>query len=520
VIVADGRPAPRVLIIGLDLGDGGLIRKWAREGRLPVLASLIEAGQWQWLETTAEALHVSGWPSFYTGAMPGEHGVYYTFQPAPGRQGWFKFEGDQYGRPTFWNVLSRAGVRCTVFDAPYTHPEADSAALQIFDWGTWAHYWRPTSTPPSQLQRLRRACGHYPLGMQAMDVGMTALEPHHMGEQLVVAARAKTEAAQWLMGDRPWDLFFVVYGESHPGGHYCYTPSGHDGVEVGEAQPTLRAVYEEIDRGVGALLERAGDPVSLFVISGDGLGPNHAGWHLLPEVLRRLGYLVEPSASEAPALAEVTKPRDPIRRLRDALPKDFRKALARRLPDALRHRLARRVDTAAIDWSKTKAFCLPTDLEGLVRINLRGREAYGVVEPGEEYRRVCDALVDELEELVEPSTGKPAVQSVIRVEDAFPGPRRHYLPDLIVLWNAESPFSELQSAAIGTVAGPSPDHRPGTHAAPGFLLRHEPRAGSGAPDPNAHVCDFAPEMLRRFGVAVPDYVRGSTGSLLSEGEVS
>ena len=40
-----------------------------------------------------------------------------------------------------------------------------------------------------------------------------------------------------------------------------------------------------------------------------------------------------------------------------------------RLPDALRHKLAQRVDTAGIDWTRTRAFCLPTDLEGHIRIN-------------------------------------------------------------------------------------------------------------------------------------------------------
>ena len=518
--VAAGETWERVLVVGLDLGDGGLIRQWAEEGRLPVLSSLIERGQWQWLRTTAETLHVSGWPSLYTGALPGEHGVYYTFQPAPGRQGWFKFGGDQYGRPTFWSILSHAGVRCTVFDAPYTHPEQGSAASQVFEWGTWAHYWRPMSTPAVLLRRLRRACGRYPLGLEALGVGMSELEPDFMKQRLAAAARAKTAAALWLMSERPWDLFFVVYGETHPGGHYCWQPSnGRSGNR--ETQPTLRAVYEEIDRGVGALLRHAGPRASLFVVSGDGVGPNHAGWHLLPEVLRRLGYLVEPAANEPAENAAdpgSVAPRDPIRRLRDALPKDFRKGLARRLPDALRHRLAQRVDTAGIDWSRTRAYCLPTDLEGCVRINLRGREAHGIVDAGAEYRQVCDDVAHALEELTDPATGRSAVRAVIRVDDEYPGQRRHFLPDLVVLWNSEAPLTQLQSASVGTVAGVSPDRRPGTHAPPGFMLRQGPTTAGSGRERLAHVCDLAPEMLRRFGVPIPGYMRSFSGGSAAVGD--
>ena len=496
----------KVLVIGLDTGDGRLLGEWARAGRLPVLASLIEGGRWQALDTPAETLHIAGWPGLYTGATPGEHGVYFTFQPAPGQQGWLKFTGDQYGRPTFWQLLSHAGVRCTVFDAPYTHPEAGSDALQIIDWGSWAPYWKPASLPPGVIRRL----GRYPLGFHALEVGMGPLDPEEMRGRLVAAARAKTDAACRLMDEHEWDLFFAVFGETHAGAHYCWDPA-EPAAEGGTAQPRLRDVYEEIDRGIGRLIASAGPDVAVYVVSTDGVGPNHAGWHLLPEVLRRLGYLAEPSADPAPDGRRAKRSFDPVRLLRDALPRDFRKALARRLlPDAVRHRLARRVDTAAIDWSRTRAFCLPTDLEGYIRINLRGREPQGIVAPGEDYRRVCDELVAALGALVNPATGRPAVRAVVRSDDAFPGPRRAYLPDLVVLWNGEAAVSAVASAGVGTVSGASPDGRPGTHTAPGFLLRAGADPGTEAGE-RGHVRDLAPELLERFGVAVPDHMRATAG---------
>jgi predicted AlkP superfamily phosphohydrolase/phosphomutase len=186
------------------------------------------------------------------------------------------------------------------------------------------------------------------------------------------------------------------------------------------------------------------------------------------------------------------------------------------LPSSLRHRLAQRVDTATIDWSRTRAFCLPSDLEGCVRINLRGREIHGVVDRGEEYRRVCDDLASALEQLVNPLTGQRAVLGVIRTDDVFPGPRRDYLPDLIVLWNPEAPLSQVTSPAIGTVAEESPDRRPGTHTPPGFLLRSAPRSTTAEDSSPVHVCDFAPEILRRFGAAVPDYMQRRNALRLQE----
>jgi predicted AlkP superfamily phosphohydrolase/phosphomutase len=482
-----------VLMIGLDMGDGRLLEAWARAGHLPAVAALLRAGRAQSLETTADALHVSGWPSLYTGTHPGEHGVYYTFQPAPGRQGWLKFQGDQYGRPTFWTLLARAGIRCSVLDAPYTHPE-DGGASQIIDWGSWAPYWKPASTPPALLDRLRRARGRYPLGFHALDVGMERLDPASLSRQLVPAARAKTEAARWLMAERPWDLCFTVYGESHAAAHYCWGD-----------EAALRAVYQEIDRGIGALVAQSGPDATVYLVSGDGVGPNRAGWHLLPEVLRRLGYLAEPSEGGPAEPPAGRRSLDPVKLLRDLLPKDLRKAIARKLlPDALRHRLAQRIDTAAVDWARTRAYCLPTDLEGHIRVNLRGREPQGIVATGEEYRRVLDELTGELVALTHADSGLPAVRAVLRTDDLYAGPRRDYLPDLIVLWTDGAAFTAVTSPAVGTVAGTSPDGRPGTHVPPGYLVRAGPDAESLGE--LRHICDIAPELLRRFGVAVPDYM--------------
>jgi predicted AlkP superfamily phosphohydrolase/phosphomutase len=194
-----------------------------------------------------------------------------------------------------------------------------------------------------------------------------------------------------------------------------------------------------------------------------------------------------------------------VKLLRDLLPKDLRKAIARKLlPDALRHRLAQRVDTAAVDWGRTRAYCLPTDLEGHIRVNLRGREPEGSVAPGQEYRRVCNALAAELEQLVLPESGRRAVRAVVRTDDLYPGPRRDYLPDLIVLWTSGVPFTAVSSPAVGTVSGVSPDGRSGTHVPPGYLIR----SGFGAHPAGSvgHICEIAPELLRRYGVAVPDYM--------------
>ena len=105
--ISGSQPASnRVVVVGFDMGDPKLLRDWAAKGHLPNIASLISGGTWLDLETTADILHTSTWPSFATGDRPGKHGVYYPYQPSPGHQEAQLIEPDQYGSPTFWSRAS------------------------------------------------------------------------------------------------------------------------------------------------------------------------------------------------------------------------------------------------------------------------------------------------------------------------------------------------------------------------------------------------------------------------------
>jgi predicted AlkP superfamily phosphohydrolase/phosphomutase len=512
------RKSPRIVIIGLELGDGKLLHRWAQTGRLPYVAGLIERGAWGWLETTAEQLHISAWPTLYTGVEPGEHGVYFTFQPAPGLQGYQRFKSGLYGKPTFWKLLDAAGHRAVVLDAPYTHPEEGFIGDFIHDWGTWAHYLQPGSTPPRLIRELESAVGAYPLGLEANDLGFEPLEASDISRRLVTAIERKALATRWLLQERPADVLVSVFGETHVAGHYCWPPGASNEEQVLDHAP-MYEVYSALDRAIRDIHLAAGDDCALIVVSGDRVGPNHAGCHLLPELLARLGYLVGPATSRVASVdtPAVKPPLDPVKALRDLLPVGLRKWLARQLPTALRDKLAQRVDTADIDWTRTRAYWLPTDLEGCIRVNLAGREPQGIVQPGVEYEQVLQDLTEALIALRSPDGARAIVDAVIRTDERFPGLRRDWLPDLIVRWNGEQPIRGARSLRVGQIDHISPDARPGTHLGPGFLLACGPRVVQGTELSNAHILDLAPTLLARFGVAIPAYMPGRVLAELMEG---
>jgi predicted AlkP superfamily phosphohydrolase/phosphomutase len=139
-------------------------------------------------------------------------------------------------------------------------------------------------------------------------------------------------------------------------------------------------------------------------------------------------------------------------KLRAALPTGLRARVASALPDKVALALTERLELRGQDWTATRAFAQPADNQGYVRLNLRGRERDGIVEPAE-----AEALMDEIASglmtFADPD-GTPAVKAVERVADTFDtGVHSDRLPDLIVRWSdrAATRLTGVVSPRFGTV---------------------------------------------------------------------
>lgn len=82
-----------------------------------------------------------------------------------------------------------------------------------------------------------------------------------------------------------------------------------------------------------------------------------------------------------------------------------------------------------VDWRRTRAYHL--GLGGLY-INLAGREAHGIVAPGDEYERLRRELAERLEAIVDPTTGEHPVSRVFLREEVYKTFDPQLIPDMIV----------------------------------------------------------------------------------------
>lgn len=506
----------RVLLLGLDSADAELIERWSDDGQLPTFARLRRDGVWTRLGTTAEVMHVSAWPSIYTGTTPGRHGLYHAYQVRAGDQRVQRTLPEWCARPPFWQFLDDAGRRCIVFDAFMDVRLPEFKGVQILEYGTWTWFSEPWSSRPGLRKEIVRRFGRYPAPEHSRQV--TVPDQLWFRDHLVQGARVKAQAARWLLAEQPWDMAFITFGEPHGGGHYLWHsedpsyPMHPDGGVAGAPHP-LRDVYAAVDEAIGEIVASLDDRTTLMIISGDGMGPNYSGAHLMPELLHQLGLFYAPSVGHS-ADQQASAPKKGLASaLRGMIPLSVRQSITRCLPRSVQYRLSTKWMNADIDWPRTQAFCIPNNNEGYFRINLDGREPRGTVAAGEAYRQLVQSLHAELGALVNPETGRRCAHAVHMMDETFEGPERQHLPDVVISWDfAAEVLDQVRGPSSGLVRGKpgyqTPAFYTGNHRPNAFLLAYGRDVSAGDGIDSGHILDLAPTILTMLGVDPPPHFEG------------
>lgn len=162
---------------------------------------------------------------------------------------------------------------------------------------------------------------------------------------------------------------------------------------------------------------------------------------------------------------------------------------------------------AGVDWSQTKAFAI--GLTGIF-VNLRGKFAQGIVEPGDPAQTLRDEIAVKLGGLIDPQSGTGAIKRVYQAVKAYRGPYRESAPDLIIGY--AQGYRVSWDAAVGRTSRAvfhdnkkawSGDHCVDPSVVPGVLFCNH-KVLSESP----RLLDLAPTVLEQFGCPIPDYMDG------------
>lgn len=483
-------------MLELDSLSLAFIQQYIEE--LPTFKRLLDTGGPVQTATTASIASASVWPTFASGKLPGCHGRYFPFQwhaadmrfyrdYAPTWRGALDYE-------PFWYDLARRGVDCIVLDAVQSITNPQSPCLEINDWSAQSTG-RSVATDRRLLAELWRRFGRRPIGME-ITVAKSRRLAHALQRRALASLQRKTDAIIWLGQSRPWRFYLASIQDVHRAGHNLWPVEGEF---ASDAPPdALLSVYHALDERLSQILKVFDDGAThIILFTLNGMGPNRAQNHLLAQILHRLNRLYLTGNCER----SVSKRRPgSMALLRDRLPPGVQYAANRLAGERIQDWVVNREFTGGLEWPLTPSFAVSSGGEGLIRLNIAGRERDGMLDPiGSAIASYIDWLRERLLAIRVATTGEPLVGKFVLLHEFYPGPRSQLLPDIALIWAPARPATEICSSDIGTIRNRLKTGRGGNHTGEAFALLAGTSACRAQADGLRNITDYKTLANRLLG---------------------
>lgn len=475
----------QTLFIGMDgatfkvLDD---LTSQAGEGPvMPFLAKMFKEGSRAKLRSTPNPLTPPAWVSLMTGRSPGNHGIFDFIRAEERGDDVFFTLYDQRDCKveTIWAIASRQGKKIAALNFPFTAPPPKGInGFMVPGFVPWRHL-RRNSTPDDLYDRLKKIPDFNPQELawdfeqekQALDA-LTDEDREHWVEYHLPREKQWFKIAEYLLKEEAPDLMAVMFDGVDKLQHQAWLfidPELQKG-ELSEYHQRMRklclAYFRQLDSFIEALVTAAGPEVQVFMASDHGFTSTY-------EVVRINAFLHERG---------YLKWRD--------------------VPDTEAGK--RREDSmfAYLDWKETVAYCRTPSSNG---INIRVARAPGEtgIRP-EDYEKVRDRLIADLEDFKDPKTGDRIIAEIHKREDVFPGLAMAEAPDLLLV---------LRDFGFVSIKNKQPAVEPraeiaGTHHPDGVFIAYGPGVKAGKTIGRRHITDVGATLLYSLGLDVPGDFEG------------
>ncbi len=426
----------KVLAIGLDAAAPAFVRSLIEQGRMPNLQKLVSEGRWMRVESTASVGSGSVWPTFITGTDPTVHGVYGEWVWLPEKMDVTRYSGNDL--PPFWKTFESEQLKVGILDLPFMPMVGLSRGFEISEWGPHDVIDGKTIAAPAAIERIVAAHARHPAEFGTAISGPDDYQNlQKLAHACVEGARLRGSLARSLINETAPDFCLIVFPETHRAGHYLwhtaqmdhplYRENGFANLKLSE--PSLINIYQEVDYQIGELLKAFPADSAVMVFSLHGMQASRGVPVFLGSVLSNAGFTKFTDWSNQ---SWSDRARTVIANIKKSLPDPIKKLYYSIVPVTTAHMVARSTLLPQYDWSRTRAFALPTDQHGWIRINLKGREAQGIV-PVTDYEHTCDEL-EKLVGALKSEDGRPLVRKITRTSQRAEDALGQRLPDLIIHW--------------------------------------------------------------------------------------
>jgi predicted AlkP superfamily phosphohydrolase/phosphomutase len=534
----------KLVFLGFDGLDPKITERLMEEGKLPHFTQLKNEGGYRRLRTTYPALSPVAWSTFATGVNPAKHNIYdflsrdlRTYAPELSSAKVTRKSVEMRRKSeTFWKILGRNLVGSTILRVPITFPpehfngrllsamctpdlrgtqgtfskfsqdsgelsgpEGESVPFRVTggvleiqgqrfplkagEYTPWIRLKFPSARGIARFLQTRDGIYVTPVQIDPEAPALPISHPRYYATYLakLLGSFSTLGMAEdtWALNEEAIDqkafldqaaliqrereaMFFgaldrtrlgvvaCVFDTSDRVQHMCFNDTA-----------VIEDLYRDMDRVLGQTLRYVDADTAIFVLSDHGFCAFRRGVNLNAWLLRE-GYL----------------------------------ALEGEAGDYL----------AGIDWSRTRAYTFGL---GGVYLNLRGREAQGLVAP-EQADSLRRELAAKLSGLCDGAS--VAIARAYLSTDLYRGPYLGAAPDLIVGY--ADGYRASWDAAVGRVTDEvfvdntkawCGDHCVDPHLVPGVLFSNLPLI---AQDPGIE--DMAPTALRLFGIQPPAWMEGSS----------
>jgi predicted AlkP superfamily phosphohydrolase/phosphomutase len=499
----------KVFVIGLDGATFDLILPWIQAGKLPTLRRLIQGGISGPLLSTFPPLTGPAWSSFMTGKNPANHGILEFFRR---KNGTYKQELNNrldIDGKSFWMYLSEADQRVGVIGVPLTYPPEPVNGFLISGLLTPPGR-RDFTFPNGLLEELENQLGVYHL---RHDEKYRKRNPFPLLKEEYEVLENNTQAALYLMTHKEWDFLMVHFlGTDRIQHEFWHTMDPnhpkYDPREVEQLENVVENYFKKVDESVERLLSALDDETAVILMSDHGFGPvykfiNFNTWLLdqgllclknnpqtwFRHLLLKIGFNYTVLGNWVLKLG--------IGKQTVKMGRAKREEWQRRLFLSLED----------VDWSKSKVYSMGNF--GQLYVNLLGREPEGFVSPGEEYEAVISDLIHRLESLVDPESGEPVIEKIMRREEVYQGKYAERAPDLMfytrnMQYKAMGLSDFSSSKVFEPVFGATGHHRMN-----GIFIGYMPGVfKENAQINNARIYDLASTILYLMNQKIPKEMDG------------
>jgi predicted AlkP superfamily phosphohydrolase/phosphomutase len=402
-----------------------------------------------------------------------------------------------------WQIADFYGRKSGIVHLPLTYPvdRVDGFMVTGMMTPTTA---RDVAHPAELLDELEREIPGYTLNVETTTIKTGRLD-EFLRDSIEHVRRHRREMV-YLLDRKEWDLFWIMFYNVDPVAHFFWKFMDPAHVAYPGETPFQTAVldcYREADAAIGDALDRLGPDDHLVLLSDHGMEASHTNVHLTSWLIDE-GYLVLRSERRQATADVLYRAGFQRERLVYALKQAKLGWLPKLFPERLKDRVPRARKTFKeiennVDWSQTRAY-FPSAGGRAIRINLKGREPAGVVEPAD-YEALRAEIIAKLVALRD-ERGRPVVRLALPREEAYQGEFAADGPDIALLAEEGFYFAEGVERPVLRPNGTKNTEKSGNHQLDGIVGLYGPGVRPGLDLAGARIVDVAPTVLHLLGLPV------------------